>query len=235
MPVRGLWGPRAAALVLAAACLCSTAAAGTAPRGDDGGMRGLFLGGGSERGPITIDARRFEVDNKRRTATYIEQVVARQDDTTLTADRLVVAFDESRRISQVTAEGGVRIVQKVAEAPGAPPAEREATCAKAVFAVTLDRIVCTGAPASMRQGDDVIRGSRITVWVADERIVVEGDSASPRVTSRITPRPEATAGGRAGAAGQPGTAGRTREAAGQPGPQGQAGSTSQAGSARPTN
>ncbi|HEY8368767.1 MAG TPA: LptA/OstA family protein [Thermodesulfobacteriota bacterium] len=198
-------------------------------------MRGLFLGGGRERGPITIDARRFEVDNKRRTATYSEQVVARQADTTLTADRLVLAFDESRRISQVTAEGSVRIVQKVAEAPGVPPAEREATCAKAVFAVTDDRIVCTGTPASMRQGDDVIRGARITVWVADERIVVEGDDASPRVTSRITPRPEASGGGRAGSAGEPGGAGPSREAGGRPGPRGQAGATSQAGSARPAN
>ncbi len=186
-------------------------------------MKGLFLGDGAERGPITIDARRFEVDNRRRTATYSEQVVARQDDTTLTADRLVVAFDEGRRISQVTAEGGVKIVQKVAGTPGTPPAEREASCAKAVFAVTEDRIVCTGAPASMRQGEDLIRGSRITVWVADERIVVEGDSASPRVTSRITPRPETTGSDR------PAAAARPREA----GPRSQAGPPSQAGSTRP--
>lgn len=163
----------------------------TSPReGQDRGIRGFFLGGGEQRGPITIDARRFEVDNRRRTASYTEQVVARQDDTTLTADRLTVTFGEAQRISQVTAEGSVRIVQKAA-APGALPTEREATCARVVFMVAEDRVVCSGTPASMRQGEDLIRGSRITVWVVEERIVVEGDSASPRVTSRITPKPAA--------------------------------------------
>ncbi len=200
-------GGRAVALAVTLACLAplgaraaeTTAAPAqsgltrteSAGRGaEDNGVRGLFLGGGGQRGPINIDARRFEVDNKRRTATYSEQVVARQDDMTLTADRLTVLFDDARRISQVTAEGNVKMVQKTPPAPGAPAADREAACSRVVFAVPEDRIVCTGGPASMRQGDDLIRGSRITVFVADERIVVEGDTGSPRVTSRITPKPE---------------------------------------------
>lgn len=199
---------RALALALAAAASAAAAAEparsglaraqAEARSGDDAGIRGLFLGGGQARGPITIDARRFEVDNKRRTATYSEQVVAKQDDTTLTADRLMVSFDEGRGISQVTAEGNVKIVQKVAGSPGGAPAEREAACGRVVFTVAEDRIVCTGGPASMRQGEDVIRGSRITVFAADERIVVEGDSSSPRVTSRIAPKREAGPQGQAG-------------------------------------
>lgn len=158
---------------------------------DSGSMRGFFLGGG-QRGPIQIDARRFEADNRRRTVTYTDQVVARQDDTTLTADRLVVSYDDARRISQVAAEGSVRIVQKGAAGagPGGQPGpDREALCSRVVFLVEDDRILCTGTPATLRQGEDIIRGPKITVQVAEERIVVEGDRNVPRVTSRITPPP----------------------------------------------
>ncbi len=158
----------------------------------DDSMRGLFIGAG-QRGPITIDARRFEADNRRRTATYVDHVVAKQNDTTLTADRLTVAYDEGRRISEVTAEGNVRIIQKGAAGSASggsaqPAPDREALCSRVVFHVADDQIVCTGAPATLRQGEDVIRGPKITVQVAEERIVVEGGGTVPRVTSHITPR-----------------------------------------------
>lgn len=194
------------------------AAGWAGPAGDDSGMRGLFVGAG-QRGPITIDARRFEADNRKRIATYIDQVVAKQDDTTLTADRFTVAYDERRQISQVTAEGSVRIVQKGAAAgAGRPASDREALCSRVVFQVADDRIVCTGAPATLRQGEDVIRGPKITVQVAEERIVVEGDATAPRVTSRIVPREQLRGAPGAGSAGP--------RAGGEP-------SGSQAGSARP--
>jgi lipopolysaccharide export system protein LptA len=163
--------------------------------GQDDALRGLFVGGG-QRGPINIDARRFEADNRKRTVSYSDQVVVRQNDTTLTADKLTVAYDEGRRISQVTAEGGVRIVQKAQPAAaGEGPTEREAQCARVVFQVAEERITCTGQPATIRQGDDVMRGARIVVLVGEERITVEGDGAS-RVSSVITPRGDALDGGR---------------------------------------
>jgi lipopolysaccharide transport protein LptA len=204
-------------------------------------VRGLLLGG-AERGPITVDARRFEADNRKRTATYVDKVVVRQEDTTLMADRLTVSYDDARQISEVRAEGNVRIVQKTAAsaAPGAAPAEREVLCARIVFSVPEDRIVCTGSPAMLRQGDDQIRGPRITVLVADERIVVEGEGAQPRVTSRITPRPEGPGreaqqkSPRAREAPSPGQgASRSAGSADETSGRGRAGTVGQAGSARP--
>jgi lipopolysaccharide transport protein LptA len=219
-----------------AALMTGPAAAGWAgPADEESGGRWLFVGG-AQRGPIAIDARRFEADNRRRTATYVDHVVAKQNDTTLTADRLTVAYDEGRQISEVTAEGNVRLVQKGAAGSGSgssgqPTPDREALCSRVVFQVADDRIVCTGMPATLRQGKDVIRGPKITVQVAEERIVVEGNGTVPRVTSRITPRgegvdPAARRRGQQPRAGAPGAGDGGSQAGSEP-------LGHQAGSARP--
>jgi lipopolysaccharide transport protein LptA len=184
------------------------------PSGREGdALRGLFVGGG-QRGPINIDARRFEADNRKRVVTYSDHVVVRQDGTTLNADKVTVTYDESRRISQVTAEGSVRIVQKAPAAAGEAP-EREVQCARILFQVAEERITCTGQPAMVRQGEDVIRGPRIVVLVGEERITVEGDAGS-RVSSVITPRGDALDAGRQAPRREGGNPGQAGAQAGGP-------------------
>jgi lipopolysaccharide transport protein LptA len=177
-------------------------------------LRGLFVGGG-QRGPINIDARRFEADNRKRVVTYSDHVVVRQDATTLNADKVTVTYDESRRLSQVTAEGSVRIVQKASAAQGEAATEREVQCVRIVFQVAEERITCTGQPAMVRQGEDVIRGPRIVVLVGEERITVEGDAGS-RVSSVITPRGDALDAGRQAPRREGGNPGQAGAQAGGP-------------------
>jgi len=131
--------------------------------------------------PIRIKSDGLEWDYKGHVVTFAGNVVAQQEDVTLYSDRLVIYYDEATsELTQIVAEGAVRIVQL----------DRRATGEKAVFHNAEQKIVLTGRPV-IRQGKNTVIGERITIfmdrdWVEVERADV---TISPEETeNRSKPR-----------------------------------------------
>jgi lipopolysaccharide export system protein LptA len=124
---------------------------------------------------ISINADSMEYDNRANRAIFKGNVVARQDDITMFANAMQVYYTEAGGLSRVDATGSVRVVQ----------GDRIATGESIVFNNAAQTIVATGSPR-VWQGDNVVHGSKITVYIKEERTVVEGDPTS-RATATINP------------------------------------------------
>ena len=132
----------------------------------------------SSRSPIDITSDSVEADQKQNTVTFRGNVVAKQEDTTLYANTLIIYYDPNTKgLKEIMAIGNVKLVQL----------ERRATSQKATFQQEENKVVLDGE-AVVREGENVIRGERIIFYVDEEKSVVEGGKGS-RVNTRITPRP----------------------------------------------
>ena len=130
----------------------------------------------TSRSPIEITSDTAEGSQKQNTFTFKGNVVARQENTTLYANLMVVYYDpETKQLKEIVVTGNVKIVQL----------ERRATSQKAVFYQNENRVVLEG-DAILREGENVIRGERVIYYLDDERSIVEGGKGS-RVSTTITP------------------------------------------------
>ena len=123
--------------------------------------------------PIRIKSDGLEWDYKGHVVNFKGNVIANQEDITLYSDRLVMYYDEAtNEVTQIVAEGAVRIVQL----------DRRAAGEKAVFDNAEKKIVLTGRPV-VKQGNNVVIGEKITIFI--DRDWVEVDRAD------VTIAPEA--------------------------------------------
>jgi len=126
--------------------------------------------------PIDIISDTVEANQKQNTVTFKGNVVAKQGDTTLYSNTLVIIYDgNTKKMKEVIATGNVKIVQL----------ERRATSQKATFYQDENKAVLDG-DAVVREGDNIIRGERVTFYVDEERSVVEAGKGG-RVSTYITP------------------------------------------------
>jgi lipopolysaccharide export system protein LptA len=136
------------------------------------------FGFSASRAPIDIVSDTVEANQKENTVTFKGNVVAKQEDTTLHANTLVIRYEaETKRLKEITAIGNVKIVQL----------DRRATGQKAIFQQEENKVVLDG-DAVVREGENEIRGERVIFYVNEERSIVEGGKGS-RVNTRITPPP----------------------------------------------
>lgn len=139
-----------------------------------GGGKGF--GFSASRAPIDIVSDTVEANQKESTVTFKGNVVAKQEETTLYANTLVVRYEsETKKLKEIIATGNVRIVQL----------DRRATSQKATFYQEENKVVLDG-DAVVREGDNEVRGERVTFYVNEERSIVEGGKGG-RVNTRITP------------------------------------------------
>jgi lipopolysaccharide export system protein LptA len=130
----------------------------------------------SSRSPIDITSDTVEGSQKQNTFTFKGNVIARQENTTLYANLMVVYYDpETKQVKEIVVTGNVKIVQL----------ERRATSQKAVFYQNENKVVLEG-DAIVREGENVIRGERVIYYLDDERSIVEGGKGN-RVSTTITP------------------------------------------------
>jgi lipopolysaccharide export system protein LptA len=61
-----------------------------------------------------------------------------------------------------------------------------ALAGKAVYSQNDEKVVLTGSPV-VKQGDDFVEGSRITLFLRDQRSIVEG-SENKKLKAVISPR-----------------------------------------------
>jgi lipopolysaccharide export system protein LptA len=77
-----------------------------------------------KRGPVHITSQRLEAEYEKKIITFMGDVVARQEDFVLYADRLLIFLGEKgEEIEKIVAQGNVRMVQN----------NRTITCREATY------------------------------------------------------------------------------------------------------
>jgi lipopolysaccharide export system protein LptA len=128
--------------------------------------------------PIDVAADRLSADSARNIVTFEGNVVARQADVTLYADRIQAGYSrESGSIDRIEAEGNVRFLQE----------GREARSERATFHNLEQRIVLSGG-ATLRQGQNTVKGETLTIFLRENRSVVTGGKEGGRVEAVINPK-----------------------------------------------
>jgi lipopolysaccharide export system protein LptA len=135
---------------------------------------------------IVINSNRLEVDNQRKRVTFSGDVDAKRDDFTMTCREMVLYYIEEAaetasekqelRIDRIVATGEVTITR----AEGG-----SATAEKATYYQNEEKIVLTGNPV-VKQGDDFVEGSTITLFLKEDRSIVEG-SKGKRARAVLSP------------------------------------------------
>lgn len=144
----------------------------------------------TSQSPIYITADRMEVRQEEKIVTFEGHVVVKQDDAVITGNRLKVVGlstdkeDKSakkvnkadkgdsagmaEKIDYIEVEGDVKVTQQ----------DRIATADKAIFYQQDQKIILRGHP-TVTKGKDKIEGSVITIFLQQNRSVVEGGKEIP--------------------------------------------------------
>ena len=143
----------------------------------------------SKGGPIVIKSKTLEVDDTNKVVTFTGEVNAQKDDFVIQCEELLVFYkqnpqeDGSREsgttIDRIVATGQVTVTR----AKGGM-----ASAGRAVYYQADEKIVLTETPV-VKQGKDFVEGDRITLFLKENRSIVEG-SANSKVKAVIHPREE---------------------------------------------
>ncbi len=114
--------------------------------------------------PIDITSDRVETYSKENLVVFKGNVMARQRDVVIYADRLeAVIIEDGKGIERVIANGNVKIQQGL----------RAATCQKAVFYNLDQKAVLTGDP-KVWEGENTVSGDEIVFDIKQDRVEVKG-------------------------------------------------------------
>jgi lipopolysaccharide export system protein LptA len=145
------------------------------------------LGGGFRADPgqpIEVEADALEVQNDRKSATFSGNVRVVQGDIRLKSDRLTVFYSDGQaggsRISKIAASGNVLV---------SAPDNQTASGQWATYLVGTQQLEM-GDSVTLRQGKNIIRGSRLTVDLAGGAALVTGgeNGGGGRVKGLFQPR-----------------------------------------------
>ncbi|MDY6843209.1 MAG: lipopolysaccharide transport periplasmic protein LptA [Thermodesulfobacteriota bacterium] len=113
---------------------------------------------------IVITSETLEGDSKKDVLIFEGHVIVKRGDVTLYSDMIQVNLDrKEKKINEIRAEGNVKIVQ----------GERIATGDRAIFNNDTNIFTLTGTP-KVWQGNDIIKGSEITYYIDEEKVIVKG-------------------------------------------------------------
>ena len=121
--------------------------------------------GTNKNAPVTVDADQLENLQKEGVIVFTGNVVASQDNSTQDADRMEVYLDaKGESIVRTVSTGNVRIITKDC---------RTGTGQRAEYYDAEQRVLLIGN-ARVWRDDNVVTGERITLYLAEDRSVVEG-------------------------------------------------------------
>ena len=139
--------------------------------------------------PIIINSNTLEVNDAKKMVIFTGDVNARRDDFFIECQKMFVFYeslpdqkntgDGATKIDRIVATGQV----KISRAQGGI-----ATAEKAIYYQQDDKLVLTEKPV-VKQGDDFVEGNRITIFLKENRSVVEG-SENKRVKAIIFQKSE---------------------------------------------
>jgi lipopolysaccharide export system protein LptA len=169
-------------LILASLVAASTADAQPAPKRRGGGDPG-------DTQPVTVDADKMERFGKESLVVFTGNVVARQNNSVHYADRMEVYLDEKGdKILRTVSTGTVKIITRDC---------RTGTARRAEYYDLEQRVVLSGN-ARVWQDENVVSGDTITIFLAQDRSVVQGGQQE-RVKAVFFPRDEKKGDDRKGA------------------------------------
>jgi lipopolysaccharide export system protein LptA len=117
-----------------------------------------------EKNTIVITSHTLTADNKNNTATFEGSVVAKTDDITIYSDKMIVFYDNSEgKIKKIHAVGNVKVNKE----------NRALFSDEAIYLDDEKKIIFTGNPKAI-EGENVITGKQIILFLEDDRAVVEG-------------------------------------------------------------
>lgn len=116
--------------------------------------------------PVNVNADKLEVQGKRNQAVWTGHVVADRDTTHLICDKLVAHYDAHQEITHLECLGHVQ----------ATDGDKWAQGDRADFDNVHGVLVVTGDPQA-RQGQNHIRGSKVTFFVGQDLLEVENAKA----------------------------------------------------------
>ena len=138
------------------------------------------------QGKIVIQSDTLEMDNKKKMVTFTGRVSAKNDDFVMDCEKMVVYYisapskkgpkETSTEIDRIVATGKVEIVRSLGGTASAD---------KAVYHQVLEQLVLTGNPV-VKQENNYVEGNRITLFIKEDRSVVEG-SGDNRAKAVIFP------------------------------------------------
>jgi len=136
--------------------------------------------GDDKSAPVTVDADQLENLQKEGLVVFSGNVVANQNNSTQYADRMEVYLDaKGANIVRAISTGNVRIITRDC---------RMGTAKRAEYYDAEQRVVLIG-DARVWRDDNVVTGARITIFLAEDRSVVEGGKQE-RVKAVFFPRNE---------------------------------------------
>ena len=126
--------------------------------------------------PIEITSQKLEVLQQQRQSIFTGEVVAKQGEMTLYAEKLIVYFQKDQdQVERLDAVGSVRVTQL----------DRIATAEKAVFHQAEETLVLIGN-AEVTQGKNKVSGDEITLYLKENRTLIKS-SEKGRVKATIVP------------------------------------------------
>ena len=138
------------------------------------------------QGKIVIKSDTLEMDNKKKMVTFTGKVNAKNNDFTMDCEKMVVYYksapskkgaeETSTEIDRIVATGKVEIVRSLGGT---------ASANNAVYHQALETLVLTGSPV-VKQENNYVEGNRITLYLKEDRSVVEG-SGDNRAKAVIFP------------------------------------------------
>jgi lipopolysaccharide export system protein LptA len=115
--------------------------------------------------PVIVDADTLESFQKQGLAIFKGNVVARQNNSVQYADKMEVYTDSrTDRVERVVSTGNIRIITRDC---------RMGTAERSEYYDSEQRVVLIGNARVWRDAD-VVTGERITIFIAEDRSVVEG-------------------------------------------------------------
>jgi len=141
-------------------------AAPAKPRDADTGGRTTAGNGVVDRNsPVTVDADQLENLQKEGLVVFTGNVVATQNNSTHYADRMEIYLDpKGDGIVRTVSTGNVKIITRDCKI---------GTARRAEYYDAEQRVILIGN-ARVWQEDNVVTGERITIYLAEDRSVVEG-------------------------------------------------------------
>lgn len=148
-----------------------------------GQEKAFDFGGADSKEPIHVVSNELEIFRGEGKAIYRGDVVAKQGASTLYSDTLTIFFDtEKDEVKRIIAKGHVKILSE----------GRTATAGRAEFDNLTQTVTLMDQPTII-QGKDIIKGSKITYFLNEERSIVESEPGQ-KVKTTIYPKKETEKG-----------------------------------------
>ena len=126
----------------------------------------------------TITSQTMTIQGKSGQTIFEGTVVLKKMDFVMRSDHMVVTFKKSAQAGSRQTEGGTTHQVDRIEASGNVVIEKsdgKATCGRALYDKDEDKLVLTESPVAW-QGGTKIKGSQMTMFLKEQRSIVEGGS-----------------------------------------------------------